>query len=269
MTPRSPRILTRILGLLVSGLVASSPGTALAGGSAPMVVDVAVATPGPDADELEDAIESRVLAQLESLGHDVRTEGTTRLSVEVAWDDELQTTYSVAVSVERVGRLVAHAHHRCANCGTPELFEVVRSNVERVTQSMAESDNRGAQTAAAADEPERPVSSDSSQEQRFAALGWSGVAIAGLGVVMGAIGAGVWSKGEVIDSQEPSRAVVSGTDYRPPGIALVATGSVLLAGGVVMVVVDAVRARRARARSRLTAAFDPRGTASVIITGRF
>jgi hypothetical protein len=230
-----------------------------------LVVEVAI--DGPDAAPLRDAINERVRAQLDALGHDVMRGGPTELRVGVGWQDEAEVAYAVTVAILQRGERVAHVTDTCLRCGTPELFGRIAATIERLTGELA-APAEDPTPPAADPAPGEAISVDRSHARpHLGVLGWFGVAAAGTGAVFGAVGAGVWARGEGIERDPSNDAVLLVTDYRPPGKALVATGGALLASGLAMLVVDVALGRRRRVRG--SASVDPRGTAAVVIEGRF
>lgn len=152
------------------------------------------------------------------------------------------------------GRLLAS----CNACSDVELaglaIEAVLEAIERHHDALeaqrAEAEAaRAAEAEAAAKEsavepPPQPVTPASDTRRRFGPLGWSGVAVLGLG------GAAVLT-GTVLVSLPPlppSRAwsYVYLRNYRPPGYVVLGVGAALLATGAVLLVVDRRRARPPR-----------------------
>jgi hypothetical protein len=260
----------RALGLLAMLLGVAWPGATWAAdpGGRPVGVEleVRVSIGGPDEALLQEAVEERVKARLAELGHAVRLDEPIDIDVSVGWHDEAETTYALAVVLRRNGELVSHATETCPRCGTAELFERLAERIDRAEDHLL---SMAAESAPAEAEPS-PTREITPVPPRprptLTGLGWAGVAVAGTGLVVGAVGAGVWSKGRVFDSEPGSREWLTGTDYRPPGIALVATGSALLVGGIVMLAIDVARARHRRVR--VAATFDRAG-ATAVVTGRF
>jgi hypothetical protein len=258
----------RALGLLAALSWLVIPGSTRAAVEAPVDVelDVRVSTGGPDEAALQQAVEERVKARLAELGHSVRADVPTDLDVSVDWYDEAETIYGVVVVVRRNGELVNHATETCPRCGTTELFELLTARIDRAEEHLA---LLAVEVAATAQEPEpsgEAIPAPARRETRLTPLGWTGVAVAGVGVVVSAVGAGVWSKGKVIEPATGNDLWLVGKDYRPPGIALVATGAAVLVGGIAMLAVDVARARHRRVR--MAGAFD--GTAAMaVVTGRF
>lgn len=244
------------------------PGTTWAADEAPVDIelDVRVSTGGPDEAALQQVVEERVKTQLVELGHSVRSEVPIDLNVSVGWHDEAETTYAVVVVVRRNGDLVNHATETCPRCGTAELFELLTARINRAEEHLV---LLAAQAAAAAAEPEpadEALPAPLHREKRLTRLGWAGVAVASVGAVATVVGAGVWSKGEVIEPATGNDLWLVGKDYRPPGIALVATGATILVGGIAMLAIDQARARHRRVR--MTGVFDRTGAMAVAV-GRF
>lgn len=235
--------------------------------SAPVGVEleVRVSTGGPDEAALEQAVEERVRARLGELGHAVRAEEPVELDVSVGWYDDAETTYAVTLVIRRRGELVSHATETCPRCGTTELFELLAARVDRAEEHLVVL-AAAAALAAPAPAPAEDVPVSPTRNPGLRGLGWAGVGVASAGVVMGGVGAGLWSKGVVLDVATGNDLLLEGTDYRPPGIALVAVGSAVFVGGVAMLVADVVRARHRRAR--VAGVVDGEGVMAVV-TGRF
>lgn len=237
--------------------------------SAPPVdveLEVRVSTGGPDEAALERAVEERVTARLGELGHAVRADELVELDISVGWYDDTETTFAVTLVIRRGGKLVSHATETCPRCGTTELFELLAARVDRAEEHLATL----AAAAALAAPPPEPANEDvpvpSTRKTRLTGLGWTGVAVTSAGVVMSAVGAGLWSKGTVLEVASGNDLWLEGRDYRPPGITLVAIGSTFVVGGVVMLVADVVRARHRRAT--VAGMVDSEGVMAVV-TGRF
>lgn len=262
---------TRALGpLVVLGCLALPSSTRAAQEpSAPVDVEleVRVSTGGPDEVALEQAIEERVKARLGELGHAVRAEEPVELDVSVGWYDDAETTYAVTLVIRRTGELVSHATETCPRCGTTELFELLAARVDRAEEHLVVL----AAAAALAAPPPPPADEDvpvpsKRKKTGLTGLGWAGVAAASAGTVMTAVGAGLWRKGKVLEVASGNDLWLEGTDYRPPGIALVAAGSTVVVGGLVMLVADVVRARHRRAR---VGGMVDRSGVMAVVTGRF
>lgn len=231
-----------------------------------LALDVRVSVGGSDEAALQQAIEDRVRGRLDELGHAVRPDEPVDLDVSVGWYDEAETTYVLTIVIRRNGELINHATETCPRCGTTELFELLATRIDRAEEHLASLAARATPQAPMPAASGEAVPVPASRRPSLTALGWSGVAVAGVGLVASAVGAGIWSKGEVIDVDSRDEQWLVGRDYRPPGIALVATGGAVLVGGVVMLAVDLARARHRRVQ--VMAAFDRVGV-SAGITGRF
>ena len=249
------------LALVVAmGLASPTAAWARAGRAQPVTLDVEVMLKGPDAAPLEEAIQVEAGKRLADLGHEVRAEGRARISVLVGWRDETRTAFVVTVTAQRDGEIFVQDKGICSQCGSQELFEQIGGGLEAIATEMA------AKTVTAEPEPKpaAPTTADVEDTPRtkLTALGWTGVAATGTGLVVGGVGIWVWSKGEQVDPDTRNEQYLRVTDYRPPGIALTVTGGALLAGGVALIVADAVRGRRRRARP--SAALVPGGLALVV-----
>lgn len=256
------------LGLFATMLGLALPSIAWGeddGSPTSVTLAVEVGFDGPDAAPLREAIDERVRTQLDALGHGVRLGGPTELRVTIDWQGDAEVAYALTVTIHRGGEQVAQVSDTCPECGTPELFDRITTCIDDLTGELATPPEEA--TPPAADlTPNEAIPVDRPRP-RLSLVGWLGVAAAGTGAVLGAAGAGVWAKGEEIEQDSMNDALLLVTDYRPPGIALVATGGALLVGGVAMLAIDGARGRRRHAR--VTASIDPRGTAAAIITGRF
>jgi hypothetical protein len=209
-------------------------------------------------------VEERAKARLAELGHPLGSDEPIDLRVSVGWYDEAETTFVLTLVLHHDGELVHDALETCPRCGTPELFEVLARRIDRVEEHLVSIAARRAR--AEARPPDDAPAEASRRRLGPTGLGWAGVAVAGTGLVMASVGAGLWSKGEVIEPDSHDDLWLVGKDYRPPGIALVTVGSIVLVGGVAMLAADLARARHRRVR--LAGAFDG---ASVIAVaqGRF
>jgi len=276
MIAYAARHLTRRLAL-----VAILPGVALlptaataeeGGGAAALVLEVKVDTAvgGGDAELFGDAIESRVAAQLGAAGHELALDGQTYVGVEVRWEDEGQTTYAVTVMVRRHGETLVRKTAKCRNCGTAELFHRIALSIDDIADELGSASRE--MTSEATDGEMQPTN-DAPEERsgpgrpRLTWRGWTGVALASTGLAVGGVGIGLWSKGKEIDPDSINQAILVGTDYRPPGIALTAVGGVAVVSGIVLLVVDATRNRDRRVSVATT--ITPKRGAMVGLRGRF
>jgi hypothetical protein len=72
-----------------------------------------------------------------------------------------------------------------------------------------------------------------------------GVAALGVGALVA--GGVEYGRGEVHDAVRTTPTDQAYVDHRPPGLALLGVGAVVLAGGVTMLVVDVIRMKQRRA----------------------
>ena len=219
---------------------------AIAAATEPAVaLEVLSAVGGADADALEREVEGRVGHQLERLEVDVAPDSPNRLTVAIDWQDDARTTYAVTAVLVRDGEIVAHDERACELCSTGEVFEEIAVAVAEVVEDLPEAAaDPEAQSPADVAPPEaRPSEQD---PRRLTRLGWGGVGLIAGGAVVGATGAGIWSRGEVVRPSSSDAAVLEQRDYRGVGLGLVATGVALVASGVALVAVDAHRQRRRR-----------------------
>lgn len=122
-----------MLGLVVPATVRSEDG----GGGSSVALAVGVGLDGPDAAPLREAIDERVRAQLDALGHDVRLGGATELRVVVDWQGEAEVAYVLTVTLHRDGQEVAQRNDTCPQCGTPELFDRIAACIDGLTGELA------------------------------------------------------------------------------------------------------------------------------------
>jgi hypothetical protein len=234
---------------------------------------------GFDPGVYESMARTTVTDALRERGYEVVTAGdgvthsTDVVSLVLSWRDFDASSYELTYAVQRGGgERRTLTEHVCERCTDDELSIAVASHLDEALAELsgAASSSTGDPSVeadpgpAGRDEPPRP------RLAPLAAVGL-GVGVLGLGgVVAGAI---LVSKGDRVEPSPEGDAQLLGTDYTTPGIAVLVSGSVVLAAGVALVVVGQVRhARRGREVGRARIGWRPaivRHGAGVSLAGRF
>ncbi|MBL4683663.1 MAG: hypothetical protein JKY37_03660 [Nannocystaceae bacterium] len=222
---------------------------------------------GDDALALQAQVRGHVTSQLSDLAIVAAPIGEVQLTVVVDWRDEARTTYAIAVALTHDGEPIAEDQRSCKLCSSAQLFEAVEASVAEVAVSMPE-------VAALPQPKHKPVSAErrtqvdeSDKPRALTGLGWGGVGVVGVGVGVIIGGAVLWAKGKTTRLSPQGAAWLEVRNYRPPGIAMVATGTAILVAGAVMISVNVRRNRRARG-----VVFVPQGgqySVGVAAVGRF
>ena len=141
-----------------------------------------------------------------------------------------------------------------AGLGIEAVLEAIELHQDALEAAEAEAAEaaEAAAAAAPASEPEpAPAEPPDEPRRRLGALGWVGIAGLGLGAGSLAAGGVLASRAPAPFPDEPRMDVLR--DMRPPGYAMLAVGGALLVTGVVLLVVDRRRARRARQAATIPA----------------
>lgn len=190
--------------------------------------------------------------------------------VRLSWVSYPKSIYGVRIEAARSGKPPELVERFDCTCGDSDLTAAV---IARFPAALEQLD---AHEPAPSDpvrprptEPEPTVvvpSNDSSDETARKPLGRLGRA--GIGVA--AVGAATLVSGGIVYAQgrrpEPALGQLEerdGKNFRPPGVALMATGGAALVTGVVLLIVDRSKARRSPSAFVLPS---PRG---LVLTGRF
>lgn len=230
------------------------------------VIDVEVTTEGSDSVALEDAIGVHVAAQLDALGQDAEQAQPLYIEIVVGWEDDAASIYAIGVTVERGGDVLGRSDRSCAQCGTDEVFGQISTSIDDLVREQSSPSTEAAPQPT--DTPRPAPAQAPRRAHRLGALGWTGVALTCAGLLVGAGGIALWSKGRVIDPDTVNAAIFEGTNYKPPGIALTLVGGAALASGIVMLVLDAKEGRRRRAA--VATLFGPQATTvGATVMGRF
>jgi len=210
-------------------------------------------TPPEDRAPFEEALVDAVRRGVGAAGVVEQAEAPARLVVELAWEDERRIDYVGTIEVRRVDAPEAEPlvirGFGCEMCGAGDLFGRVESEVALALAAV--------DWAAAAPVPPKPgvaavghaLPADDAdpvrRRPRLHRLSAAGLGVAGLGVVSGVVGAVLWAREDRIELRpEDPEGPVWKRSYRPPGIALVATGVGAVLAGATLVAVDLARARR-------------------------
>lgn len=218
-------------------------------------------------------------------GHGVRVDGDASAPVVVvrlSWESYVDSIYRVRLETVRPGARPQLVESFVCACADSELsaaivsrFPAALAQLEREQPSEPEPEPAPSELparetsepameprAASTDEPPARTI-DAPARRTLGRLGRAGIGVA-------AVGAGALVSGGVLFAQgrrdDPSTAGLErreGLSFRPPGVALMATGSAALLAGAVLLVVDQARPRRA-----VTAWVLP-SPGGMVVTGRF
>lgn len=246
-----------LLGLPVEAAPSAAPD-----GAAGLRVDLAIDTSLLDsavAARLEPEIARQLGPVLEEADLHVVSPpevGEQTLSVRVMAFDEEQRNYEVDLQLGGEGGVTTLATVSCDACNErrliAELVEEIPRLVELHEGNSAKDDNAVPLEKPGLDRPvpevsKRLVDSPETEPKRMSALGGVGIGVAVLGVG-GLVAGGVeLGRGKVHDAVTKTPTERTYVDHRPPGLALLGVGAVVLAGGVTMLVVDLIRMKKRRA----------------------
>lgn len=240
----------------VEGAVEAPPPPVGDATPSPLGVEIAVELDPAYDDELADALRIVVVDAAKAAGQTVTdaapatraTAGAAaagagpQLDIAVRWYDgpagDMRVEYRVAGGSSAQGSSPQTFVRPCKTCDATMLVEKVRAEIGRVLKEFeprpAPADT--VTTPIPAPPPAKP------ERQPLSGLGWAGVGLAAAAALPLPAGIVLTARGE----RRTAGNELAGeyTDYRPPGLALVGVAAGLLATGVILIVVDRVRARR-------------------------
>lgn len=173
--------------------------------------------------------------------------------VKLAWKDYENSVYLIEVATRRPGeppQIVETFEATCMNdtaltAVVLERLPLALRQLETVDDSPSEpssepapADPRGAGLS------DEPVASRT--RKPLGKLGKAGTGLLATGAVGLIVGGVVLAQPRQLDNPSGRFLEPEGRNYRPPGIAVMVTGGVLAATGVVLLVVDRVRARKSQ-----------------------
>jgi len=249
-----PPTMRKIATLLTWALVAvlwSSPVLAAAPAAVRVDANADLGLAAAAHVEFNEAVAEAARAGAADAGVEHDNHASVVATVEVTWADADQTSYSGGIQIRDGGVELAAETFDCARCGTVTLLDSVRGEVTLALEHVVwpeeplETPQQSTTAESTADES-RPVATRSQQRQ-LGQLGWTGVGVAGTGMVSVAVGATLWAHGDQSETTENgARLQVVVTPYRRIGIALVAVGAGVAVLGGALFSVDFARRRRAR-----------------------
>lgn len=295
-TPTTPTMMTArklITSVLSTSLVCGLgvPGVAFAAGRTDVVgvlaasrvvggpqatVEVSVDLGGGDDDIVAKRLTDEVRGVLEGKGV-AMTEGyeQSKVDVSVRWDAD--DNHEIVVKVTNRGeatQTVEGSPFVCEACGENELVAKIREVVTGAVPLLKTDEGGGTAGGGddgggddgAADDGGGDDGGSTDKPRKMGAIGGAGIGLMVLGAGAVAGGSVLVAMGEkrVDDPADPQRGDT--TDFRPPGIAVLAAGSVVLIAGIGMLVGDRVAARRKRVS--VTPSASPRFT-GLTVQGRF
>lgn len=217
-------------------------------------LEVRVDSMTSDAEATRGWIEDRAAKVFEALERPLDEGSMIRIHVRGGVFD-----YRIMVVLLRNGSALATEHQpseiECA-CGSEEMLEQVAAAVEAAERTLGEAAERERKEAAARAEAERrhreePSRSEAEQaggkqraRYRPSVLGRAGIGVLGAGAIA-TLG------GIIMATRSPQHVATLGymeRDWLAPGAAFVGIGTSMVATGVTLVIVDAVRCRRDRSR---------------------
>ena len=204
---------------------------------------------------------------IEALGVEV-VEGADEPTVliRLTWKDYEGSLYHIEILTRRPGEdpeLFGEYDYQAVTLGklNPFIEEKIPGALEQLAKepepppenpAVAETEGNGA-TA------ENTTPNEAAEERRRVPLGPLGKAGIGVGVA-GAVGlvAGgvVFGQGRRYDT-DARQEFTEGTNFKPPGAAVMVTGGVLLGAGIALLVVDRVRAKKLRKSDESVARWAP------------
>lgn len=179
--------------------------------------------------------------------------GEQMLSVRVTAFDEEQRNYEVDLQLGSEGKAATSVTVNCDACNErrliAELVEEIPKLVELHEGNFGEDGNANdlEQPSVVEPDPARLGDSPETKPERMGALGGVGIGVAALGVAALIVGGVELSQGKVYEDVPGTPPEWPYVDHRPPGIALLGVGAVVLTGGVTMLVVDLIQMKKRRA----------------------
>jgi len=253
-----------VIGLAAATRVAADPQAS---------IEVAVNLGGGDDDIVAKRLTDEIGSVLEGEGVGV-TAGyeQSKVAVSVAWnaDDNHEITVKVTNRGEAT-QTVEGAPFVCEACGENELVAKIREVVVGAVPLLAVDDDGGEPAGDDVSDGGDDVGDGADDDggstdkpRKMGAIGGAGIGLMVLGAGAIAGGAVLVSMGEEREPTGPQGGET--TDFRPPGIAVLAAGSVVLIAGISMLVGDRVAARRKRVSVMPSAS---RRFTGLTIQGRF
>jgi hypothetical protein len=274
-------MIARFLSLLMTVSLAVVPWTsARAAVSAEVptqagepVLQIAVQEGLPDGDAIAKNLREEGDAQLEIQRIDpiVDPNDPKRIDVSVGGD---MYDYQVEITASRAGAPVGDPKSLACECSKSELIRLVLQELAVQARELDGAPTVASEPTPAPADPDPPPvvepppaqAQDAGHRGPLGGLGKAGLAVLAVGVAGVATGATlavVGSRGDRLGNDPRSDEV---TDLRPPSIAALGVGAVLLISGGVLLAVDRFRARRS---NTVVLPSGGRGQAGVLLVTRF
>lgn len=133
-------------------------------------------------------------------------------------------------------------------CSNDELLDAIGEKlpaaVERLREPLASREEPEPQEGPSEPEPQPEPQSPAPRHRKMTELGTAGIAVGAVGVSGVVVGAVFMGLGQ----RRPADRLELERDYRPPGVAFLVSGGVVLGAGLAMLVTDIVQCRRGHAR---------------------
>lgn len=173
--------------------------------------------------------------------------GGPRLEISLRWYDQaagdIRVEYVLDDGRHGDGARPQTFVRRCKTCDATILVEKVRAEIGPVLGFLEPSPTPLNPTDAApvvhAAPPREPA-----RRRPLSRLGWAGVGLAIAAAVPFTVGVALVVRGKVLVGQSKGSELLEYKDYRPAGVVLLGAAAGLVATGVVLIIVDRVRARR-------------------------
>lgn len=234
----------------------------------PVVVQV-----GPDDPHLA-ALGEAIRAHLMEVDNDpffdpLRAE-PVRVVIALAWLDESRTSYALAMQVALDGRELWRTDVACKLCGTAELLDAATGMLRSARRVVVEQRLREQEQAnePVQPPPDAPPPAEPERSRGLSPMGWAGIGLAAGGVAAATTGGVLLAMKErpVANTESSGSQSIEYINFRPPGIALLASGGALLAGGMVLTFLGL---RQQPERELAVAPFAGPGTSGLTVAGRF
>ncbi len=263
----APSVAAAAPGPTIAATVAGSE-TPAAAVNPQAVLDVDVALGESDGEILGKRLQAEATTALGESDVDiVQGAAVSKITVEVRWDDD--ENHAITVRVTNRGEateVVEGSPFICDACGENELITKIREVVPACVPLLAVQQTSPEPVVDPPPGGDDPGPEDRSTKRPLKAIGKAGIALMAVGVGGVAGGAVMLALGERADPNPPDPSNPETTDFRPPGIAVLAVGGALLLTGVGLLVADRVSAKKHSAV--VAPAIGPRFT-GLAISARF
>lgn len=203
----------------------------------------------------------------------VEDDAAPAIIVKLAWKDYEHSVYRIEIGVERAGEALEPAETFEATCinnsaltaAVVDKLPVALSKLAPPQPDTFEPEEQEPVVEEGTSDPRESEAADRPQRRPLGIKGKLGIGFVAAGAAGLISGGVVYAQGRRYDNNDPEHADWEGRNFRPPGVALMVTGGVLLATGAVLVALDRVQGRRS-AKASAWLVPTPRGVA---LSGRF